>query len=222
MNTSTLPYWLSLMVLLVASYGGLKWWQVQRVHEGGTTGGLEFTGPPLEEFELIERSGAPFRSQGMLGKVWVTTFFFSSCPGPCERLNSSIRYLHNLEELKDVVWVSITVDPDHDTLPRLRKYADRFQADPQRWIFCRADLDYVKRVGRDFFSLPVTWQGHNEYAVVIDQAGKIRGMYDASSLSQTEKLRLLILKCLAEDLAKSKDSSPGEPANADEQQAVVG
>ena len=210
------------MVLLVASYGGLKWWQQRQVHKAGATGGLEFTGPKLEEFELTERSGAPFRSRDMLGRIWVTTFFFSSCPGPCERLNSSIRYLHNLEEFKEVVWVSITVDPDHDTLPRLRKYADRFQADPERWLFCRAELDYVKRVGSDFMRLPVTWRGHNEYAVVIDQAGKIRGMYDASSLSQTEKLRALILKCLAEAPADSHDSSPDELADAHHQQAAAG
>ena len=64
----------------------------------------------------------------MLGKVWVTTFFFATCPGNCERLNSSIRHLNSLEELKDVTWLSITVDPNTDTLPELQKYADRFSS----------------------------------------------------------------------------------------------
>ena len=170
-RSSTLPYWLSLMVLLVAAYGGWKWWQVRQFETAGSTGGIEFTGPPLTEFELTERSGKLFRSREMLGKVWVTTFFFSSCPGPCERLNSTIRNLHNEEQLKDVVWVSITVDPKHDTLPRLQKYAERFQADPERWLFCRGDLQYIMRVGRDVLNLPVRWQSHNEYAVVIDRQG---------------------------------------------------
>ena len=51
-----------------------------------------------------------------------------------------------MPELKDVTWVSITCDPDTDTLEALRAYADRWKADPERWLFCRADLDYIQRV----------------------------------------------------------------------------
>ena len=95
-------------------------------------------GPPLKEFELTERSGKPFRSADMRGRVWVATYFFTTCPGNCIRLNRNIQALHNLPELKDVTWVSITCDPDTDTLEALRKYADHWKADPERWLFCRA------------------------------------------------------------------------------------
>ena len=88
MNNTALPYWLALMVLLGASYGGWKWWQVQQFQASREVGGVEFEGPPLEEFELTERSGQPFRSRDMRGKVWVTTFFFATCPGTCPRLNA--------------------------------------------------------------------------------------------------------------------------------------
>ena len=162
-------------------------------------GGIELVGPPLEQFELTERSGQPFRSQDMLGKVWVSTFFFTTCPGACPRLNANIKYLNSLEELNEVIWVSITVDPDHDTLPVLREYADRFQADPERWLFCRGELDYIKRVGQDIMKLPVSWKGHQDYAVVVDRQGKVRGMFDATSRNQSERLRTLLLKCLAEE-----------------------
>ena len=204
MNNSSLPYWISLMVLLVASYGGWKWYQVQQFEKDRAVGGIKFVGPPLEEFELTERSGKPFRSVEMNGKVWVTTFFFATCPGACPRLNANIKQLNSLEELADVTWVSITVDPNNDTLPVLQEYAKQYQADPERWLFCRADLDYIKRVGTDFLKLPVTWKGHNEMAVVIDKAGKLRGMYDATRLSQSEKLRELLVECLAEEAAQTE------------------
>jgi len=210
MNHSALPYWLTLMVLLTAGYGGWKWWQVQQFQ---STGGIEFVGPPLKEFELTERSGQPFRSRDMLGKVWVTTFFFASCPGACPRLNANIKYLNSLEELHDVVWVSITVDPDNDTLPVLREYADRYEADPQRWLFCRGDLNYIKRVGQDILKLDVSWKGHKDYAVVIDKFGKVRGMYDATSRSQSQRLRTLLLKCLGEEgPAENTNTAPGQAA----------
>ncbi|NOY42504.1 MAG: SCO family protein [Planctomycetes bacterium] len=205
MNKSALPYWLSLMVIIAASYGGWTWWRVQQFEASRAEGGIQTAGPPLKEFELTERSGKQFRSRDMLGKVWVTSFFFASCPGTCPRLNANIKYLNSLEELQDVTWVSITVDPDTDTLSVLSEYAKGFQADPERWLFCRGDLGYIKRVGKDVFSLPINWKGHNEHAVVIDKFGKVRGMYDASSRSQSKKLALLLKECLAEE-APPKDS----------------
>ena len=168
-------------------------------------GGVEFTGPPLEEFELTERSGEPFRSAEMKGKVWVTSFFFASCAGQCPRLNAQCKYLHNLPELADVTWVSITVDPDNDTLPVLQEYAERYQADPERWLFCRGDFGYIKRIGEELMKVEISWRGHKDYAVVIDKAGEVRGMYDATSISQSKKLRLLLLECLAEDPPSSEN-----------------
>ncbi|QEG36973.1 SCO family protein [Bythopirellula goksoeyrii] len=199
MKSSMLPYWLSLMVLFVGSYGIWTWYKVHQIEAERSVGGIQFDGPPLEEFELTERSGEPFRSEAMKGKVWVTTFFFASCPGQCPRLNANIKFLHDKPELEDVTWVSITVDPDNDTLEVLSEYADRYKADPERWLFCTGDFDYIKRVGEDIMKMPVSWRGHKDYAVVIDRAGKVRGMYDATSISQSEKLRKLLLECLAED-----------------------
>jgi protein SCO1/2 len=211
MNNSALPYWLAFLVLLAASYGGWKWWQVQQFQTNREVGGLEFDGPPLEEFELTERSGQPFRSRDMLGKVWVATFFFATCPGACPRLNANIQHLHNLEQLKDVTWVSITVDPVTDTLENLREYADHFQADPERWLFCRGEFDYTRRIGRDFMNVDVSWRGHQDFAVVIDKSGKIRGMYDAIRLSQLDKLKTLLLKCLEEEGPPTESTDSEDP-----------
>ena len=61
---------------------------------------LAAIGPPLTEFELTERSGKPFRSADMKGKVWVATYFFTTCPGSCIRLNQNIKFMHNMPELE--------------------------------------------------------------------------------------------------------------------------
>jgi protein SCO1/2 len=216
MNNSTLPYWLSLMVLIVASYGGWKWYQVQQFEANREVGGVRFDGPPLEEFELTERSGQPFRSADLKGKVWVTSFFFASCAGQCPRLNANIKLLHDDPELKDVTWVSITVDPDNDTPHVLQEYAKRYQADPERWLFCRGEFGYIKRVGEDIMKMEVTWRGHKDYAIVIDRAGKVRGMFDATSINQSKKLRVLLLECLSDEAPGHAiaQADPGLPASA--------
>jgi protein SCO1 len=197
-NGSLLPFVLAIGVAIVAAYGGFKWWQVQAWEAArGEAISVTAVGPPLTEFELTERNGDTFRSADMRGKVWVVTYFYASCPGQCIRLNQNIKLMHNLPELKDVTWVSITCDPDNDTLPVLRDYADRWQADPQRWLFCRADLPYIKRIGLGM-NLDIYRQSHKDYAVVIDKAGKIRGMYDGTSRADCERLDTRLQECLEE------------------------
>ena len=48
---------------------------------------------PAADFTLTERSGREFHSRGSAGSVWVASFFFSSCPGPCLRLNQTLASL---------------------------------------------------------------------------------------------------------------------------------
>jgi len=196
---SALPFVLAAAVMLAAAYGGWKWWQVQEYNRSrGAAIPAGAVGPPLTEFELSERSGRPFRSADMRGKVWVVSYFFASCTGECVRLNTNIKLLADEADLADVTWVSITCDPDNDTLEALQVYADRWHADPKRWLFCRADLDYLKRIARGM-NMTLTLRGHTGYAVVIGRAGKIRNVYDATSRIECGKLAALLRECLAEE-----------------------
>lgn len=212
---SAVPYILCFTVLIGMLFGGWKWYQVRQFQIAkGDAIPASTIGPPLTEFELTERSGKPFRSLNMRGRVWVASYFFTTCPGQCIRLNSNIQVLSKLPDLKNVTWVSITCDPDTDTLEALRAYADRWQADPERWLFCRADLEYIQRVAKGmkvFLSL----KGHQDYAIVIDKQGKIRGIFDGTSESQCKRMHNLLLECLEEkppsglaagDAAKEKSS----------------
>jgi cytochrome oxidase Cu insertion factor (SCO1/SenC/PrrC family) len=194
---SAVPFFLAFLVMVGIAYGGWTWWRVHQ-NELQRSQAIYDIGPPLTAFELTERSGKPFRSADMRGKVWVATYFFTTCPGTCIRLNQNINFMHRLPELKDVTWVSITCDPDSDSLEALRKYADNLQADPDRWLFCRAGLGYTQRVALGM-KLHLSRKGHQDYAVVVDKAGAIRGMFDATSTSDSERLRTMLLKCLAEE-----------------------
>jgi cytochrome oxidase Cu insertion factor (SCO1/SenC/PrrC family) len=196
--SSAAPYFLAFALGLAMLYGGYKWWQVRQFEIArGQAVPTSTVGPPLTEFELDERSGEPFRSADMRGRVWVATYFFTTCPGSCIRLNENIQFMHNLPELADVTWVSITCDPDNDTLEVLSDYADRWQADPERWKFCRADLDYTQRVARGM-KLRLSYKGHQDRVVVLDKSGNIRGMFDATSKSDCQRLRTMLLELLDE------------------------
>jgi cytochrome oxidase Cu insertion factor (SCO1/SenC/PrrC family) len=211
---SAVPFILCFLVLIGMAYGGWKWWEVAEFQARKENAIPPNTiGPPLTEFELTERSGKPFRSVDMRGRVWVVSYFFTTCPGQCLRLNANIQVLEKTPELKDVTWVSITCDPDNDTLEALRAYADRWQADPERWLFCRADLEYIQRVALGMKVDQLSLRGHKDYAVVIDKSGNIRGMFDATSEIQCVRMKKLLAECLAEE--PPSEQPPADPA-ADE------
>lgn len=197
-SASLLPFAVAGLILVAMAYGGFKWWQVHQFETARASATPAIIlGQPLKEFELEERGGEPFRSNDMRGKVWVVSYFFASCIGPCRILNGNIEELNNFPDLADVTWVSITCDPDNDSVGVLKQYAEKYHADPKRWLFCRSDIDYLKRVARGM-SLALFIKTHSDHMVVIDRAGKIRGMFDGTSKNECRQLRVLLHECLAE------------------------
>ncbi len=214
MKNSMLPYWLTLMVVLGVAYGGWHVWKNEQAKQARIAASIRSTAAvetgPLSEFTLVERSGQPFRSQDMRGKVWVTSFFFTSCPNICLTMSNIFSSMQEIEELKDVYFVSISCDPDNDTPEVLATYADRFNADPEHWLFCTGDFDYVKRVGEDFMKLTVLEKVHKEYAVIIDRAGKIRGRFNVIDANDRAEARDLLVECLAETAPQIAASADAE------------
>jgi cytochrome oxidase Cu insertion factor (SCO1/SenC/PrrC family) len=161
-------------------------------------------GQPAERFELTDQEGNQFDSASLKGKVWMGSVFFANCPGPCFRENQAIADI--LREIDDpnFVAVSLTCDPENDTPAALEHYADRFEADPQRWKFLTGDMDVIKRVGTKTFLLPVEIGVHSERGAVFDREGRLRGSYHLLQEDRVERLKKLIRDVLAEDEATAK------------------
>ncbi len=156
-------------------------------------------GQPAERFELTDQEGNQFDSASLKGKVWMGSVFFANCPGPCFRENQAIADI--LREIDDpnFVAVSLTCDPENDTPAALEHYAERFEADPQRWKFLTGDMDVIKRVGTKTFILPVEIGVHSERGAVFDREGRLRGSYHLLQEDRVDRLKKLIRDVLAED-----------------------
>jgi cytochrome oxidase Cu insertion factor (SCO1/SenC/PrrC family) len=213
---AALPFFLSVLVLFGMAYGGWTWYRVQRA-QADRGQAIRDIGPPITvtDFELTERSGKPFRSADMKGRVWVASYFFTTCPGECIRLNRNIQVMHMMPELKDVTWVSITCDPDTDTTEVLTRYANDLKADPERWLFLRGELDYVQRVALGM-KLHLSRKGHQNYAIVVDKTGNIAGVFDATSTSDCNRMQKLLVKLQTEEPSQAapQDSTAQEVTNA--------
>jgi protein SCO1/2 len=154
----------------------------------------------LPQFTLTERSGQPFDSTSLRGKVWVADFFFTSCPGTCLMLSKRMKELHGtLAKDENVRFVSISTDPANDTPEVMAKYAESLGAD-SRWAFVTGPRDAVFDLSIKGFKLALVEADsvyekekfiHSTKLVLVDRKGWIRGYYDGVSEGSAEKDRLL-------------------------------
>jgi cytochrome oxidase Cu insertion factor (SCO1/SenC/PrrC family) len=183
---------------------------------GGAAGdGLD---PPallnLPPFSLTDQDGNAFGTDELLGKVWVADFIFTRCAGICPMLTSQMRKLQ--DELsqdpgwQDVRLVSFSVEPEYDDPQVLTDYAAQHGADPAHWRFLTGTREQIWGLSRNGFKLPVEENTredadvpiiHSQQLVLVDRAGRVRGLYDGLEDASRVDLRRDAAKVLAEPLA---------------------
>jgi cytochrome oxidase Cu insertion factor (SCO1/SenC/PrrC family) len=151
-----------ILFILVGLGGGSLWYGQGRVPRVGGDRPLDQLGNfgVVPEFTLTERSERRVTRNDLLGRVWVVNFFYASCLDTCPLQSAEMANLQrDLADAPDVRLVSISVDPDHDTPESLRAYAQRFGADPERWLFLTGDKAAIVRLAQDGFHLSVVAPG---------------------------------------------------------------
>jgi protein SCO1 len=144
----------------------------------------------------------------------VANFIYTSCQDICPGLSSEMQVLQ--ERLREqrllgeqVLLLSFTVDPAHDTAAVLRAYAERFRADPLAWRFLTGPEGELRPLIVDGFrlglqALPPPEAGqdghdaghhnateitHSGRFALIDREGRVRAYYDGTELDREQVLR---------------------------------
>jgi protein SCO1/2 len=141
---------------------------------------------PVPSFRLTDRSGRTITQEDLRGKMCVVSFFFTSCTAGCARTQASMKLLQDdLASYPNVLLVSITVDPENDTLEVLRRYAEQWKADPTRWLFLTGPEKEIYQLIRDGFFQAVDKNKqtndpgmavvHSFRLMVVNRQGEISG-----------------------------------------------
>ena len=154
---------------------------------------------PAPDFSLVERSGRPLSAGDLRGRVWIADFIYTQCRDSCPLQSRAMAALQaDLNAYDDLRSVSITVDPLTDSAALLSRYADRYGADPERWLFLTGELRDIRRIVQEGFRLsaapvddsapdPVVF--HSARFVLVDRNGEIRGYYDSNDPQALKRLR---------------------------------
>ena len=147
-------------------------------------------------FEFTERNGEPFGLSDMLGKINVVDLIFTRCPSACPIMSAKMQMLYRkFADTDKLQFVSISVDPEYDSLEALQEYATRYGVNDRRWLFLRAPMQDVVRLSEQGFKLSGKLPSmHSTKFVLVDARGRIRGYYDSFDDRAIETLEAHIIE----------------------------
>ena len=149
----------------------------------------------VRPFSFTTQEGKPFTEKDVAGKVYVAEFFFTTCKSICPIMNNNMRQVYEkFKNEKDFLILSHTCDPDNDSVPRLKRYADSMGVSSSRWIFLTGRKDSLYTMARISYVIDDPNNNvvnikddflHTQLWAVVDKKGNVRKrIYDG--LKQSE------------------------------------
>lgn len=155
------------------------------------------------DISLVNQTGTTITWDSLKGKIIVADFFFTRCPTICPGMTMNMKRLaasiHNGKRVGDktnklVHFISFSIDPERDSVERLKYWANRFQIDPEQWWLLTGDKKSIYDFALNEVKLGlIDGEGvdsnfiHSDKFVLIDSNRHVRGYYsglDSVSLSK--------------------------------------
>lgn len=151
----------------------------------------------IAEFSFINQLGDTISTADVSGKVYVADFFFTTCPTICPIMKKEmLRLFQQFNSNSEFLILSHSIDPIHDTQEILRDYAFKLGIeDAETWNFLTGDQETIFEIGQTSY-LTTAMADQNEAGgflhsgafVLVDQQGRIRGVYDGTKSDQVDRL----------------------------------
>jgi protein SCO1/2 len=151
---------------------------------------------PAPDFTLTNDDGKRLALRELRGKVLAITFIYASCADTCPLLTAKMVGIQNRLRSdfgNKVYFISITVDPEHDTPEILKQYAEAHKANPDGWAFLTGTSgeirDVTKRYGVYYKKTARGDVDHTFLTSLVDQSGTLRVQYMGVKFDPDEMLR---------------------------------
>ncbi len=156
----------------------------------------------ISDFSLKNQDGKQITRADWNEKIVVADFFFSHCPSVCPKMTKNLKALQTrLKDDNNIQIYSFSIDPERDSVARLKQYAEKQEIDNYNWDLLTGSKQDIYRLARNSFMIVATdGDGgpadfiHSEKFVLIDKQKRIRGYYEGTKESELEKLILDIKK----------------------------
>ena len=151
----------------------------------------------IPDFEFTNQNGEQITQADVAGRVYVASFFFSTCPGICPAIRSKLsRVQEHFAEDDAVVILAHSIRPSTDTVETLRAYAAANDVRTGKWHLLTGEREDIYRLAKEaYFANEDLGEMrsiddflHTENLLLIDKNRHIRGIYNGLSASSVDHL----------------------------------
>lgn len=199
MNPKAIVSLLMVILIPLAGYYIVKFYSKDAVHMPGhyfydsvqvvEKGGKNITDTvwhTVRNIQFTNQLGKKVSLNDLKGKIIVINFFFTHCPTICPGLTKNMKKLQNsfIKNPEIVQFLSISVDPENDSVPALRKYADRFNVNHDTWWMVTGDKKDIYDFALNEIKASIadtdidTAFIHTEKFFLLDSNRVLRGWYE--------------------------------------------
>lgn len=141
----------------------------------------------VKNMQFTNQLGKTVTLDSLKGKILVIDFFFSRCPSICPGLAKSMQRLQRSFINKNdsiVQFISVSIDPEHDSTVQLRNFANRYTANHDNWWFVTGDKKDIYDFALHELKASIadtdvdTAFIHTENFFLLDKERVVRGWYN--------------------------------------------
>lgn len=151
----------------------------------------------VSDFNLLNQNGETVTQAELEDKIYVTDFFFTTCPGICPKMTNNMAVLQDTFLTDEsVVFLSHSVMPSVDSVETLKTYAEDKGVISGKWHLLTGDKSEIYNLGRNVYfveeDLGVDKSEddflHTENFVLVDKNKHIRGIYNGLNKTSIQQL----------------------------------
>tara|TARA_B100001113_G_scaffold347332_1_gene339585 strand:+ start:542 stop:1135 length:594 start_codon:yes stop_codon:yes gene_type:complete len=136
----------------------------------------------VPNFSLTNFDGEEVTSSILNNKITIVNFMFTQCEDACLIMSENLSLLQErFAQSNDIQFLSITTDPDFDSLEILNDYQKKYSK-KNNWFFARGNIiDIINLSEKGFFlSAKLLPAGHSTRLILVDQNNQIRKYYEGT------------------------------------------
>ncbi len=150
----------------------------------------------VKNIQFTNQLGKQVSLDDLHGKIIVLDFFFTRCPSICPGLAKNMKRLQNSFVKNDsiVQFISVSIDPEHDSVQQLRKFADKYNVNHDTWWMVTGNKKEIYDFALNEIKANVADPGvdtafiHTENFFLIDTNRIVRGFYNGFDTVKQSKL----------------------------------
>jgi protein SCO1 len=150
----------------------------------------------IPPFKFLNQDSLWVSNETFAGKIYVAEFFFTSCPTICPRMKTQLLRVYNaFKNNPEVLFLSHTLNPAHDSVPVLRAYAQRLGIAGNKWHVVTGNRERIYNMAQNHYLITASQNSladksviHSSAFILVDQQGTIKDLYNGTNEKDVDRM----------------------------------